>query len=474
MKPTKLLALEMKALKTIRRFEMLRPGERVVVAVSGGADSVALLSCLHRLSGRLQISLIAAHLNHCLRGREADADERFVRKLCAQLGVELLVESAQVRERATKARQNLEEAAREERYGFLRRCARKANARRIAVGHTLDDQAETVLLRFLRGSGAEGLGAIHPVVEGLVIRPFVEIQRDEILRYLNTLKTRHREDSSNRDLRFRRNLLRHEWIPALRREFNPRLLETLAREAELARETADFLEFAAKHAGGSIRITVDGGVALPVGELAAMHSLLRKLVLRQVLREVRGTLRSISARHIEALDRLCISGSSGKSVELPGGCVAVRRFKRIAMLRKRPKEGPQFEYRLGLPGRCRIPEAGMEIIAERIDAPALSAPRSDHRQKGGTGSPTCVVDGHCLPHVLIVRSRRQGDRYGGTGHRKVKKMLIDARIDLDSRSRLPVVAVSDAVVWIPGFPPARRFAASAASSLRFALEVRTL
>jgi len=483
MKREKLLPLEVQVLKTMRKHGMLAPGDRVVVAVSGGADSVALLVCLQRLGRRLGITLSAAHLNHGLRGRESDADEKFVRRLCATLGIELVAEKARVGEKAKAAKQNLEEAAREARYDFLRRTAQSAGAARIAVGHNLDDQAETVLLQFFRGSGASGLAAIHPVVDGTIVRPLLETRRSDILRYLDTLSIRYREDSSNRDLRLRRNLLRHKWLPRLKDDFNPRLAETLARGADLARETADFLATVSQDAYQRIRAPARGGVLLPIPEICRMHLLLQKLVLRHALREVRGTLRGISARHTDFLVGLCRSGQSGQSVELPGGCLAVRRFKNIAVLRSRPEAVAHFEYELKVPGRCRVPEAGMEIVASRSakngDIPLVSSSDSDTGngstlETRGTSPFFAVLDGDCVPAALVVRSRRPGDRYGGPGHRKVKKMLIDARVDLHSRSALPVVAAENAVIWIPGFKPARRCGAHAGSNCCVILEARPL
>jgi tRNA(Ile)-lysidine synthase len=461
MRGPKPLPLDNQALKTIRRFGMVKPGERVLVAVSGGADSVALLLCLQRLAARLKITVTAAHLNHRLRGAESDADEEFVRKLCARHGIDLIAESARVKEKAAASRQNLEEAAREARYDFLRRAARQVGADRIAVGHTLNDQAETVLMRLFRGSGAAGISAIYPVVDGVIVRPLLETGRAEILRYLKSLRIRHREDSSNRDLELRRNRLRNKWIPQLAREFNPRLIETLSREADLARETTDFLEQISRAEYKRLRAPVRGGISLPAKEIAEMHPLMKKLVWRHALLEVRGSLRGITTHHIEAVLGLCRTGQSGKVAELPGGTTVVRRFKNVAVLQHRPEAGSSFEYRLRLPGRCAVPEAGLEIIAsegENGDATLFSA----------------CLDRDLLPRTLVVRSRRPGDRYGGAGHRKIKKMLIDARIDLQARSTLPVVAVKDAVVWIPGFKPARRYTARSDSSRCILLQARPL
>ena len=481
------MPLENQALKTIRRFGMLGPGERVIVAVSGGADSVALLLCLHRLAARLRISVTAAHLNHRLRGAESNGDEKFVRGLCAGRGIDLVVESVNVKAMAAASKQNLEETAREVRYDFLRRAAGSVGAGRIAVGHTLNDQAETFLMRLFRGSGTTGLSGIHPVVDGIIVRPLCETGRVEILRYLKSLKVRHREDSSNRDLELIRNRLRKKWIPLLAREFNPRLVETLSREAELARETSDFLERVSRAEYERLRAPVRGGFSLPALGINNLHPLMSKLVLRHALREVCGSLRGFTMRHVESVLRLCETGQSGKAAQLPEGVTAVRRFKNVVVLRDRPEAGPEYQYRLRLPGRCRIPEAEMEIVAKNGDAeggtwlhcpPEKSSSHREMRSLSSEGqhnqvpfSPSFAwLDRDMLPKTLVVRSRRPGDRYGGAGHRKVKKMLIDARIDLHARSTLPVVAAGYAVVWIPGFKPARQYAARRGTAHPLVLE----
>jgi tRNA(Ile)-lysidine synthase len=280
---------------TVLKFGMLRRGDHVLVAVSGGADSVALLHVLRRLERRWELRLSAAHLNHGLRGAESDEDEAFVLRLGKELGVPVVSERW---ERPPAG--NLEQAARRARYAFLRRAAASAGATRIAVGHTRDDQAETVLLRILRGSGSLGLVGIHPVVDDLIVRPLIEISRAEIERYLTASGVPWRSDSSNSDLRYRRNRIRHELLPLLRDGYNPRIDEVLAREAAVARDTAGYLEEAARVAYEEMRRDAVGGVALDVPSLLRLHPALRREAVRLALRECRGSLRGIDAAHVEA------------------------------------------------------------------------------------------------------------------------------------------------------------------------------
>ena len=216
--------LERRARKTIQNHDMLAAGEHVLVAVSGGADSVALLHCLVALSSEYDLRLTVAHLNHRIRGKAADADADFVRRMSLELGLPFVGATVEVKRQAELTGRNLEEHARGVRYGFLRAAARRARAGKIAVGHNRNDQAETALFRFLRGSGIAGLAAIRPVVDDLVIRPLLDCGRGLILDYLERRAIGYREDASNNDLRYARNRLRHETIPCLERGFNPRLV----------------------------------------------------------------------------------------------------------------------------------------------------------------------------------------------------------------------------------------------------------
>jgi tRNA(Ile)-lysidine synthase len=255
-------ALGLQVLRTIRKFGMIRRGDHVLVAVSGGADSMALLLFLHELAPRMSLRLTAAHLNHGLRGAEAREDEEFVRRVCSDLGPAFVCESADVKTLAEANGKNLEETAREVRYDFLRRAAAEAGADRIATGHTLDDQAETLLFRLLRGSGPGGLEGIHAVIDGRIIRPLLECPRASILEFLSARDAQWREDSSNRDLHFQRNRIRQELIPYLEKHFNPRLASVLTREASLVHAAYDFLEHAAAGCGWNQSVRAqDGGTS---------------------------------------------------------------------------------------------------------------------------------------------------------------------------------------------------------------------
>ncbi len=448
--PKSVRIFERSVLRTLTKHTMLDPGDTVLVAVSGGADSTALLLCLHRLAPGLGITLAAAHLNHGLRDGEADADEAFVRRLCLNLGIRFVSGQADVRRLAREGKRNLEDAARLARYEFLRQTATRLGCRKIAVGHTLNDQAESVLLRFLRGSGEEGLSGIHPVLDNLVIRPLLERPRDDIQEYLTSLAQTWREDSTNSQLGLRRNRLRHELIPYLAEHFNPRMLETLARSATHARESADYLDAESRRAYLAMRNGTDPGIVrVPAHRLLSLHPAIRRRVMRLAILDLSGSLKGITARNVDDLIRLCESRKSGHSVDLPGLVVGGLQFGELVLQRKMPQRLGGYCYHLPVPGECAVPEAGLTFSASLGPCAGATAARNRPHQ--------VRVDAARVPDTLSIRSRLPGDRYGGPGHRKVKKMLIDARIPLNQRVLQPMVVAGDSIVWIPGFAPAAGF-----------------
>jgi tRNA(Ile)-lysidine synthase len=444
-------SLEIQAKKTIREHNMLNAGEHVLVGVSGGADSTALLFCLKRLAPELGLSLSVAHLNHGIRGAESDEDEVFVRQISDQLGLQFFSEIIDVKQQAAAAGQNMEELARRIRYDFLRRTARRIGAQKIAVGHNLNDQAETALFRFIRGSGLKGLASIYPVLDGWIIRPLLDCSGNSIREYLKNKTVAYREDSSNRDLRYARNRIRRELVPYLENHFNARLTHTIAHEALLARETWSFVESQAKEAFERIHIRVDGGISLQIKALIELHPALKKEVLRQALKVCLGSLRGIDATHIQNI--LDLSDREGnRQVQIPRGGLVIRQSDRLVMLRSEPERNLSYVYELCVPGNCAVPEDGT-LFSCRV---GFAPNREVMKEKKYTQA---FLDPSVLPPTLTIRSRRAGDRYGGPGHRKVKRMLINNKIPRLQRSVLPMLTAGDHVIWIPGFRPARGYEA---------------
>ncbi len=419
---------------------MLEPGTSVLAAVSGGADSVALLYCLAALADELKLSIQVAHLNHDLRGEESRADQDFVRRLSRGLGLPFHTETAQL-----AGPGNLEARARRERYGYLRRVAGDCRAARIALGHTLDDQAETVLLRLLRGSGLRGLSAIRPVMEGGIVRPLIESSRKDVRDYLQSRELEWREDSSNMDLSFRRNRVRHELLPYLETHFNRRIRSTLANEAALARSASDFMHEAAARELHRIQRHGGTGTTVAAAELADLHPGLREGVIRSLHAASGGVEGSLTASHVVRVLELCEAGKSGRSVPLPGGVVVIREFDELLFLDRDRPPPSSYSLSLAVPGECPVPSASLRFTAELLDSRPTTIESVDE----------AVLDAECVPFGLEIRTRLPGDRYGALGGCRLNRLLMEHRVPLSKRGTLPLVASGRAVVWVPGLPPPR-------------------
>ena len=441
-------------LDTIRHHELMRAGDRIGVAVSGGADSVALLELLLDLRGDLGVVLSVVHFNHQLRGQESDEDERFVRELAEAHALEFFGGSGDTRARAAQRKCGIEAAARELRYQFFWNVIEEQKLWRIATAHTLDDQAETVLLRFLRGAGTRGLSGIHPFVgegirtdehswqgEGLV-RPLLDFRRAQLRHYLKRKGQGWREDSSNADTAFARNKLRQELMPKVR-EFNPAIEQVLSETAEMARAEEDYwtervgkalIEAAPKSPGGR-RLS-----ALDIVELRAYPLALQRRMVR-ALGEREGA--RLEFHHVQQVLDLAAAPPTRaeKTIELPHGFEACVRAREL-WFRSRcpnPEEG-SYEFPLSVPGEVEVPAAGL-VIATRLLA-SSSGPLLDPERAG----------------ALRVRNWRPGDRYWPAHTRepkKVKELLQARQVPAEARAHWPVVVgdkdTNDQIVWVPGF-----------------------
>ncbi|MCQ9208495.1 MAG: tRNA lysidine(34) synthetase TilS [Omnitrophica bacterium] len=329
--------------QTIQKFQMLKSGDRIIVAVSGGADSVALLYLLNKLSKKYRLYLHIAHLNHLLRKEESDQDSVFVQGLATRLKLPLTCKNVNVDDFAKKAKLSLEDAARRIRYDFLLSVAKENRAHKIALGHNRDDQAETVLMRFLRGSGIAGLRGIpakRSLNDCLVIRPLIELSRAKILYFLSAKDIRFRTDSSNlKDLYFR-NRIRNKLLPALEKNFNPNLREVLINLAQNMSEDFDFLEQAGKNKFKAVRASSNQAtVAINLKKFAALHKALQKLVTRLAIRELKGHVYKIDYRHWKELEDLAAKRPKNSIVDLPGAVSATKSGKSLIFYKRNGKKG---------------------------------------------------------------------------------------------------------------------------------------
>ena len=449
------------ARRTIRSHRLLPAGARVAVALSGGADSVALLFALREIAAREGFRVAgAAHLNHQLRGFAADADEQFCRDLARDLQLPIDVERIDVAAASRSIGRSIEHAAHDARYAFFGRAAKRLDAGVVAVAHTKDDQAETFLLRLLRGAGPRGLGGIHPRV-GIVIRPFIDTSRADIREFLRGAGIAFRDDASNDDVTIPRNRIRHELLPLLDARFAPNAVGVLDRAAAIAREDGDYLENAAREAAARLIACTPRGIEVNADALLAEPAAIARRVIRMAQQLAAGEDRFVGFDATEAVRRLAVSNSTGP---LDLGGHRVNRRGRLLVLtgsrgREKPRPAVSFNYQLEVPGRVSVPEAACAILADTRHVPSGRAAGEVWRLTGR--SDEAVVEARRLTAPLTVRNRRPGDRFrplGLNGRKSLQDLFVDAKVDRSERDITPIVVDSAGeIVWVAGHALAEEF-----------------
>jgi tRNA(Ile)-lysidine synthase len=425
--------------RSLARLPDLR-GKRILIALSGGADSVALLHALMALRGKFRFELAAAHLNHGLRAAESDRDEAFVRERCARAGVELIVERVRG---LTPGSGNLEARARRKRRRFLAQTAARVGADYVALAHQADDQAETVMLRLLRGAGVTGLGAMAEVSAGGVLRPLLKVRRSAILAYLAEIRADFVEDSTNASLKYDRNRVRHRLLPLLEQEFAPGLTGRLVDLAAEMRQVDALLRALAEQALADCR---GRDASLNLARLRSLDPAVAGATLRHYLAATIGDLMGLERSHIESLLRLCLKGPPNGRMVLPDGWLARRQYGRLCVVRdeKIGTSAVSFEVPLAVQGVTAVPEAHVVFQSELM--PRAHAPMPEDAF-------AAVFDAERVGAGLRVRNFNRGDRIaplGVSGSRKVKDVFIDNKIPPLHRLSFPVVSLEGRVAWLPG------------------------
>ena len=428
----------------------IRRGASILIGLSGGADSVALTCALLELRERLGLGIAAAHLNHRIRGDESDRDEAFVRAMCARLGVELIVERAEGLD-ASISSANLEERAREVRRDFLGRVADRVGAGYVALGHHRDDQAETVLMRLMRGAGAAGMAAMAEHGPGRLIRPMLSVSRADIRGYLDARATAFVEDSTNSSRDILRNRIRAELLPMLEREYAPGLGGRLVEVAAEMRSLDDLVAAIAARELDAMRVR---GGALDVSGFSGLNRAVQPVAIRLFLSERVGSLRRISRAHIEAMRQLILEGGPSDSIDLPGGWRAEREYNFFQLIeagaeRKGSGAGAGFSVAIAAEGITVVEEAGFAFEASTNPATHASMPDSLF-----SVSLVAMFDAAKIADArLVARNFMKGDRMhpmGMRGTRKVHDVFVDRKLPRARRERFPVVTVGGEIAWLPG------------------------
>ena len=429
--------------ETIKEHSMFASGTVVAVAVSGGLDSVVLLHALCGLKDDLGIDLVVCHLNHGLRGAESKRDYSFVEALALTLG--LPFEGGELAAGALSG-SSTQAAAREARYAFLESVALRRGASSVALAHNRDDHAETVLMRFIKGSGPGGLKGIAPV-RGIFVRPLIGVTRGEIAGYAEAHNIEHVEDSSNATDKYLRNELRHDLIPHIKDRYNPNLVNTLARSALISARDDEYLNLRAERAYADL-LLADGTESLTFNRLK--FSELHPAISTRVFLKGAGLLGKRPFQYAAHVNRFIdmIEGSRPNAwVLLPGGLWVLREYDSITLstvpLRTIPLS--PFDHAIAVPGTTGVEEAGFVVSATLVPVPSATAL--------GAASMTAFFDYDAMPADLFIRNLKPGDTMvpmGMRGRKKLKDIFIDSKIPASARARTPVIYAGGSVIWAVG------------------------
>jgi tRNA(Ile)-lysidine synthase len=446
-----------RVLDFIREHHLISPRSSVVVAVSGGADSVCLIHVLDRLKETLGITLHVAHLDHQLRGAESRDDARYVADLARSLGIPATIEPGQVKEYQTEHKTSLEEAAREVRYNFLAQVARSVGAGEVAVGHTSSDHIETILLHLVRGSGTRGLQGLKPKTEWrltlppvTIVRPLLPLSREETSRYCEEHRLAPRVDSSNRSRSPLRNRVRLELLPLLQ-SYNPGVTEALLRTARIAGDDFSFLESTGLKIRDEVVQTEGSTVTLDKGRFLALPPTLQRHLLRMVIEDLLGNLKDIETRHIEIM-MSALDKPAGKTLNLPYGLVFSVEYQCYRIAREPAVPSPlpaiEGEWPLNVPGETRLPGWRVEIFAQQKEFFVhWKEGLSEHDEY------TAYLDRDRTGDRLTIRNRKTGDRFQPLGMSRPKKLgefMVDVKIPRARRAGVPIVCSPEQIVWVVG------------------------
>ena len=437
--------------EAIEENHLLDGGEKIIVAVSGGPDSVALLKVLEMLSDEYNLTLIVAHINHGLREESTD-EEEFVREIAAGMGFAFECRSFDIRSLIKGTGKCIEEMSRKVRYDFLDDLANKHGAQKIALGHNSNDQTETVLMNFLRGSGPTGLKGMLPFRDSLYIRPLLCVTRNEIISFLEFHGLPFVTDSSNTDPAYLRNRIRHSLIPELKARYNPKLEESMTRMAEIMRVEDDYMKsVASKILSEWGTSAIHGEISISIPDLIKYHQAIQRRIVKHLLVRLTTNNQGIGHIHVKAALDLVYSDRPGASVNLPGNIVVRREYNALLFVKRGRDEEEiprercnDLRYEVTLPGTVEMAELGKMMVFEFVESPIDI--KSDNRD-------TAFMDYDRISPPLVIRTVMAGDRIqplGMRGMKKIKSVFIDEKIPWRHRKEIPLLLDQEAVLWIVG------------------------
>jgi tRNA(Ile)-lysidine synthetase, N-terminal domain/tRNA(Ile)-lysidine synthetase, C-terminal domain len=430
-----------KVKKTIERYELIKKGDRLVAAVSGGPDSTALLVALAQIASFLDFSIIVSHFNHGLRGDRSDEDEKYSQELAKKMG--LIFVSGKMDQGLRKKGESPEEFYRQQRYQFLNKVLEDYSAQKIALGHNIQDQAETILLNLLRGSGLEGLRGILPIREGKFIRPLIDVSRTEIIAFLNETGISYCQDNSNESDIYLRNKIRGKLIPYLKEEFNPKIEENLVQMAQILRQDDEYIRDSVQKAMKSTYIqNQTDRISLNIEYVKGLAPAIRSRLLKKILESLNPEKNGFSFVNIKVLEKLLQAKESGKRISLPLGIEAKREYDNLILTRdKSCYNQVDYEYPLSIPGTVHVKETNRTISIEKI-----SRDKMDLCCKNKV-----YLDLDKIKQPFVLRNRKDGDRFqplGMKGQQKIKSLFINQKIPRRKRNEIMLLVDQNSVIWI--------------------------
>ncbi|MGV8145178.1 MAG: tRNA lysidine(34) synthetase TilS [Alkaliphilus sp.] len=429
---------------TIKEHGLLTKGDKVVVAVSGGPDSVCLLHMLTTLKSRYELQLYVTHLNHNFRGLEAQKDAQYVSDLCERLSVMCFVKSENISAYAKKNNLSDEEAGRIKRYEFFNEVKIKVGANKIAVGHNLNDQAETVLMRLLRGAGLQGLSSINYKRDD-VIRPLLDVRREDIEKYCEANNLTPRTDITNLEPIYHRNKIRLELIPYLKENYNPNLIESLVRTAKILKADSDYLDSQAYDMFKLIsEVDSDMKVIIPIQSIDVLHVAMKTRVFRLAAKRLVGRREVFSYTNIQNILELVSNRNTGKELQLPMEITAKISYDKLIFTTLKEVDH-DYIYELRIERPVKVNEVGTTFVAKQINKKEM--------KEIGIAKNKKVFDFDKVKNILIIRNRNEGDIFrplGMKGTKKLKDYFIDNKIERTERSKIALICDGGKIMWIVG------------------------
>lgn len=437
----------------IKQYHMIEEGDRIVLGVSGGADSISLFFVMLELCKKYNIEMVVVHVNHGIRGEEAAADERYVISLCEQHGILFECIHADVRGLAKSERMSEEEAGRNVRYEAFKNVAERYACNKIAVAHNLNDVSETVLLNLFRGTGMKGLAGIEPV-RGNLIRPLLSVRRSEIEDYLKKRGIPYQQDATNFEEDYTRNKIRLNIIPYAEKEINERASEHIANSAGILSEAGAFIDSEAEKLYKRTVSDSEGGCEIDITPFEQAPAILKKEVIRKVLFRVAGKQKDIEMTHVEMVQELFVRGA-GKKADLPYGMEAVNQYQKVVVKKKEEMRDEAIrEMQVAIPGVTIIPESGMRITCELINMDENNRAELEKLILNKKNNYTKWFDYDKIKNAVLARYRKTGDYFeynDKSNRKKLKDYFIDQKVPAQERDRILLLADGNHIMWIIGF-----------------------